>query len=124
MPLGKHELTDGVTPPVDVEGQQVMRAGIQLGRWIYQNDLGKQPCRFGSFAEVNYAAVMEETPLFGDADGVYVSSLGSYKSTLTAAAGMPMMFGKLTCVNSVILPISGSQRPFSVGYNFSMTRQF
>ena len=123
MPIEKNELVLLGLDPIKVEGQQVIRTGVQLGRWIYRNDCSKRACRLGSFVEIDYAVVIDGTPEYGS-NAVYVSALDSRKSTLTAAVGMPMMFGKLTCTNSVILPISGSSHPFSVGYNFSMVRQF
>jgi len=122
LALEKNELVSG-TSRAAVDGQQVIRTGIQLGRWIYRTDHGKRPCRLGAFAEVNYVVVTD-----GSAQQtlgtVYVSAFDARQSTLTAAVGMPMVFGKLTCANSLILPISGSNRPFSVGYSFSLTRQF
>ena len=125
LPVEKNELVfSGSGSSCNVEGQQVIRTGIQLGRWIYRNEQGKRTCRLGGFAEVNYAVVTDGTPEYESTGTTYVSAFDSRKSTLTAAAGMPMVFGKLTAINSVILPISGSDRPFSVGYNFSLTRQF
>jgi hypothetical protein len=122
LPIEKNELLG--TGKID--GQQVIRTGVQLGRWIYRTDHGKQPCRFGVFAEVNYAVVTDGSPQYDspNMDYYYVSAFDSRKSTLTAAAGMPMVFGKMTCTNSLILPISGSNRPFSAGYNFSLSRTF
>ena len=109
-----HFLVQADVPFVDSElmfNRHAFRTGIQLGRWIYRADHGKRACRFGGFAEVNFAEV---------------HSTGGYpgKSTLTATAGMPMVFGKLTCTNSLTLPMMGNDRPFSVGYSFSLTRQF
>ena len=131
VPIEKNELVLDGNSSVKISGQQVIRTGIQLGHWIYRSDHGKRPCRFGAVTEVNYAVVTEgsagQGQLFNATDGTYamsVSAFNSQKSTLTAAVGMPMVFGKLTCSNSLILPILGSDRPFSVGYNFSLTRQF
>ena len=126
IPIEKNELVYAGNS-VKVDGQKVIRSGVQLGRWIYRSDHGKRPCRFGAFAEVNYAVVTESSArrsLTDGADAIYVSGFGSRKSTLTAAVGVPMVFGKLTCTNSLILPISGSNRPFSVAYNVSLVRQF
>jgi len=126
LPIEKNELVFD-SGRLKVEGQQVIRAGVQLGCWIYRNDCGKRPCRLGSFVEVDYAVVTDGTPewsLANSGNTVYVSAFDSRRSTLTAAVGVPMVFGKLTCTNSVILPISGSDRPFSVGYNFSLNRRF
>ena len=126
LPIEKNELVLG-SDQLNVEGQQMIRAGAQLGYWIYRNDYGKRPCRLGSFVEVDYAVVTDGTAqrwLHMGSDKVFVSTFDSRKSTLMAAVGMPMMFGKLTCTNSVILPISGCERPFSVGYNFSLSRLF
>jgi len=126
MPIAKNELVFG-TDRQKVEGQQVIRAGIQLGRWIYRIDHGKRPCRLGTFAEIHYAVVTDgsgQRELTAGGDSIYVSAFDTRKSALTAAVGVPMVFGKLTCANSLILPISGSNRPFSVGYSFSLSRQF
>lgn len=126
MPIEKNALSFGGNS-VKVDGQQMMRTGIQLGRWLYRDDQGKKPCRLGVFAEVDYAVVTDgsaDRAVLSGSDMIYVSAFNSQRSTLTAAAGMPMVFGKLTCANSIILPISGSNRPFSVGYNFSLSRQF
>jgi hypothetical protein len=122
VPIEKNVLFDN-GDPIKIKGQQVIRTGVQLGRWIYRTDHGKRPCRFGVFAEVNYAVVTEGSPEY-PAGGTTISAFNAQKSTLTAAAGMPMVFGKLTCTNALILPISGSDRPFSAAYNFSLTRQF
>ena len=133
IPIKKHELVLNGQPSVEVDGQHVIRTGIQLGRWVHRADYGKRPSRFGVFAEVNYAVITKGSPQkeiddkalnLNTATSIYVSEFGSEKSTLTAAMGMPMVFGKLTCVNSLIMPISGNDRPFSVGYNFSLSRQF
>ena len=142
VPIEKNELVLDGNSPLKVAGQQMIRTGIQLGRWIYRTDQGKRPCRFGAVAEINYAVVTEGSarqglPFGTQTNGTYpdgtypdgsyevsVSAFNARKSTLTAAVGMPMVFGKLTCSNSLILPISGSHRPFSVGYNFSLARQF
>ncbi|MDR0326923.1 MAG: hypothetical protein LBI05_01365 [Planctomycetaceae bacterium] len=123
MPIEKNELVAGGMS-VKVAGQQVIRTGIQLGRWIYRSDYGKRPCRFGAVAEVNYAVVTEGSAQVPATGPVYVSDCRSSESTLTAAVGMPMVFGKLTCSNSLILPIEGGNHPFSVGYHFSLSRQF
>ena len=133
VPVKKHELALDGQPSVDVDGQHVIRTGIQLGRWFYRYDRGRHPRRVGAFAEVNYAVITRGSeaqriissnssndPIYS----IYVNELGSEKSTLTTALGMPMVFGKLTCTSAVILPISGNDRPFSVGYNFSLSRQF
>jgi hypothetical protein len=113
----------------------VIRTGIQFGRWIFRADEGKRPSRFGVFTEVNYAVVtagssarnlrfsMDDDSLYERHD-MYVSAFNSRRSTLTAAIGVPMVFGKLTCMNSLILPISGNDRPFSVGYSVSLSRRF
>lgn len=99
-----------------IGGQQVIHTGLKLGRWIYRADNGTRPCRLGGFTEVNYAAITEGTAGSG--------MLQSNSSTLTAAVGMPMVFGEWTCTNSLILPIQIDDRLLSVGYNFSMTRRF
>jgi hypothetical protein len=127
VPVEKNELFFDGSPSVKVNGQHVIRSGVQLGHWIYRADHGKRPCRFGAFAEVNYAVVTEGSPYRGLPDGVndiFVSAFNSKKSTLSAAVGMPMVFGKLTCTNAVILPVSGNNRPFSAAYSFSLSRQF
>jgi len=121
FPIAKNELVDTFRERVD--GQQVIRTGIQLGHWIYRVGHGRHSSRFGAFAEVNYAVVTGGSS-WQELDTCYVSALDSRKSTLTAALGMPMVFDKLTCTNSLILPISGSDRPFSVGYSFSLSRVF
>ena len=120
IPIEKNELIFN-TDSVKVSGQQVIRTGVQLGRWIYRVDDSKRSCRLGAFAEVDYAVVTDGSPLY-DLNGVYVSALDSGKSTLTAAVGVPMVFGKLTCTNAFILPISGNDRPFSVCYSFALSR--
>ena len=126
MPIEKNKLVfNGQS--TKVSGQQVIRTGVQFGRWIYRTDHGKRPCRVGLFAEVDYAVVTEGSGLEGFSDNtrnIYVSEFNSQQSSLTAAVGMPMVFGKLTCANALILPMSGSRNPFSVGYNFSLSRQF
>jgi hypothetical protein len=125
MPIEKNELISG-SARVKVEGQQVIRTGVQLGHWIYRADHGKRPCRFGAFAEVDYAVVTDRSVYRAVADAgdtVYVSA-DSRQSTLTAAVGMPMVFGKLTCTNALILPVTGNNHSFSAAYNFSLSRQF
>ena len=127
LPIAKNELVFG-TERKKVSGQQMIRTGIQLGRWIYRVDHSKRPCRLGLFTEINYAVVTNgssERKIFnGEGDAIYVNAFNSRRSTLTAAVGVPMVFGRLTCTNAIILPISGSDRPFSVGYSFSLSRQF
>jgi len=127
LPIVKNELVFGAERE-KVSGQQIIRTGIQLGRWIYRVDHSKRPCRLGVFAEVNYAVATngsaERRIVNGAGDVIYVNAFTSRRSTLTAAVGVPMVFGKLTCTNALILPISGSDRPFSVGYSFSLSRQF
>ena len=126
MPIEKNVLESN-TGEEKVKGQQVIRAGVLLGNWIYRADHGKRPCRFGAFAEVNYAVVVEGSPelLIGSGnDTVYVDEFKSGTSTLTAAIGMPMVFGDLTCTNSLILPILGNNRPFNAGYGLSLSRRF
>lgn len=127
MPIEKNELILGGNRE-KFEGQQVVRAGLQLGRWIYRVDHGKRPCRFGGFAEVNYALATKGTPELSlrnsNGNVINLSALPSGRSTLMATLGMPMVFGKLTCTNSLTLPIPGGDYPFSVGYNFSLNRQF
>ena len=121
LPIVKNELVSG-TERKKVDGQQMIRTGIQLGHWLFRVD-GKRPSRLGVFSEINYAVVIDGSSRreLGD---IYVSAFDSRKSALTAALGVPMVFGKLTCTNAIILPISGSDRPFSVGYSFSLSRQF
>ncbi|MCL2005985.1 MAG: hypothetical protein FWG73_07440 [Planctomycetaceae bacterium] len=126
VPIEKYELSYGGNS-VSANGQEVFRAGLQLGHWLYRADRGKRPCRVGAFAEFNYALVTKGSPSFSsssDTDGIFVSNLHSGESTLTAALGLPMVFGKLTSTNAFILPISLGERPFSVGYNFSLSREF
>ena len=130
IPIEKNELDFVGLEHLKVEGQQVIHTGVQLGRWIYRNDCGPRPCRLGCFAEVNYAVVTGGTSRqylpqnLININSIYVDPLDARTSSLTAAVGVPMVFGKLTCTNSVILPISGNEHPFSVGYNFSLSRQF
>ena len=135
IPTKENELIVVGEPVKKVAGQRAIRTGIQFGRWIYRADNDKRPCRFGVFSEVNYAVVTAGSPAhslqFSTENGnlyekqeMYVSAFNSRRSTLTAALGVPMTFGKLTCMNSLILPISGSDRPFSVGYSASLSRQF
>jgi len=122
MPIAKNELVVGGTSQ-KVSGQQIMRTGVQLGRWLYRIDQDNRSCRLGAFAEVNYAVAIDGSP--GVTNGTYhVSPLNSGKSMLTTAVGVPMVFGKLTCTNSFIMPISEGNRPFSVGYSISLTRLF
>jgi hypothetical protein len=127
LPVAKHELVFG-DESVKVSGQQIIRSSAQLGRWIYRADQGNQSCRLGIFAEFDYAVVTKGSEyreaINNSGDMVYVNAFGAHKSTFTAAVGMPMVFGRLTCTNAVILPMSGNDRPFSVGYNFSLSRQF
>jgi len=122
VPVGKNELVVYGSDQLKVEGQQMIRTGLALGHWMYRNDCSKRACRLGSVVEVDYAVVTKGTPQYGNTLGV--SAVNARKSALSAAVGIPMMFGNLTCTNSVILPISGSDRAFSVGYNFSMVQQF
>jgi len=134
-PIRDNELIIEGKPTMKIDGQRAIRTGVQFGRWIYRADEGKRPCRFGAFAEVNYAVVtagsrakslqfaMEEDSQYERYE-MYVSAFNSRNSTLTMAIGAPMVFGKLTCMNSLILPISGSDRPFSVGYSVSLSRHF
>ena len=122
MPIEKNELIVG-NGRYKIDGQQVIRTGFQLGHWLYRIDDIKRPARLGFFTEINYAMVMEGSPQYNGGD-MSVSAVDSQKSTLTAAIGLPMVFGKSVFANSLILPISGSQRPFSVGYSFSLSRQF
>jgi hypothetical protein len=123
VPVSKNELVFG-SERVKVAGQHVLRTGVQLGRWIYCADHDKPPCRFGVFAEIDYAAVTDKTAYWTETSGSMYVSAFSRKSALTAAVGMPMVFGKLTCTNAVILPMSDNSRPFSAAYNFSLSRQF
>lgn len=136
-PVRDNELFVEDAQTIKVGGQRVIRTGVQLGRWIFRADEGKRPCRLGLFGEVNYAVVTAGSPaknlVFNtedDSDSLYekqemcVSPFKSRQSTLTATIGVPMVFGKLTCMNSLILPVSGSDRPFSVGYNVSLSRCF
>ena len=122
MPIEKNEWVVGDVRR-KIEGQQVVRTGFQLGHWIYRVNHGKRSSRLGVFAEVNYAVVIDGSPQYEQND-VYISGFDSGKSALTAAVGVPMVFGKLTCTNAFTLPISGSQHPFSVGYSFALSRQF
>ena len=123
MPIEKNELISG-SERVKVDGQQVIRTGVQLGHWIYRADHGKRPCRFGAFAEVDYAVVTDRSVYqFVASDPIYVSA-DSRKSTLSAAVGMPMVFGNLTCTNALILPVMGNNHSFSAAYTFSLSRQF
>jgi len=141
IPLAKNELVVSTNQGnrwteerVNVSGQQVMRTGIQLGRWVYINDQGRYPRRLGVFAEVNYAAITRGTSRYkltatepnaaAEENTVYLSAFGARSSTLSATLGMPMEFGKLTVMNSLILPIPGNNRPYDVGYNVSLTRRF
>ena len=123
LPIKKNELVFGEDRR-KVDGQQVIRTGVQLGHWIYRADQHvEHPFRLGAFAEVHYAVVTVGSSR-QELGNTYIGAFDSRKSTLTAAVGMPMVLGKLTCANSLILPISGSDYPFSVGYGFSLTRQF
>ena len=123
VPIEKNELIVG-SEQIKVDGQQVIRTGVQLGRWIYRADNGKRPCRFGVFAEVDYAVVTDRSADWADSSSTMYVNADARKSTLTAAVGMPMVFGKLTCTNALILPVSDGNRPFSAAYNFSLSRQF
>ena len=127
LPIIKNELAFGGERE-KVSGQQMLRTGFQLGRWIYRIDHGNRPCRLGLFTEINYAVVTngssERSLSNGIGETIYIGAVNSRKSSFTAALGVPMVFGQLTCTNALILPISGSNRPFSVGYSFSLTRQF
>ena len=91
FPIEHNELVFG-SERYKVEGQQVIRTGIQLGRWLYRSDCGKSVCRLDSFVEVDYAVITDGTPKYGDGT-IYVSAFDSRKSTLTASVDMPMMFG-------------------------------
>jgi hypothetical protein len=135
IPTKENELIVVGEPVKKVAGQRAIRTGLQFGRWIYRADNDKRPCRFGLFSEVNYAVITAGSSAqnlqFNTKDDslyekqeMYVSAFNSRRSTLTAAIGVPMVFGKLSCMNSLILPISGNDRPFSVGYNVSLSRQF
>ena len=126
LPIEENELFHG-GHSVKVDGEHIIRTGIQLGRWIYRSDSGGRPARLGAFAEVHYAVVTDGSAahrLSDELSNISVSALDSRSSTLTAAIGIPMVFGNLTCTNSFILPLSGNDRPFSVGYTFSLSRLF
>ena len=123
VPIEKNELIVG-SNRVKVDGQQVIRTGIQLGRWIYRADHGKRPCRFGAFAEVDYAVVTDKSAYWTDTSNAIYVNADARKSTLTAAVGIPMVFGKLTCMNALILPMSENNRSFSAAYSFSLSRHF
>ena len=122
VPIVKNELVFG-TVRQKIDEQQVIRAGLQLGHWIYHADHIKRPCRLGAFAEVNYATATDGSPLY-NLKGTYGGASDSRKSTLSAAICIPMVSGKLTCANAIVFPISESNRPFNVGYSFSLSRQF
>ncbi|MCL2709766.1 MAG: hypothetical protein FWE95_02700 [Planctomycetaceae bacterium] len=118
FPMAKNEWTVG-THRERVNGQQVIRTGLQLGHWIYRVDHGRHPSRLGAFAEINYAVVTS-----GYASGHVGGAIDTRKSALTAAVGVPLVLDQLTCTSSLIVPISGSDRPFDVGYSFSLSRLF
>ena|GEM_PF-2274765 len=132
-PVKKHELSYAGNS-VEVKGQEFLRMGVQLGRWIYRSDYSSRPCRIGLLGEVHYVKVIRGSPayeVFAPATtptatpmSVSVSRFDPQESVLTASAGLAMVFGNLTCTNSFTLPMSGSGNPFSVGYNFSISRQF
>jgi hypothetical protein len=123
VPIEKNELFFG-SERIKVDGQHVIRAGAQLGRWIYRADHGKRPCRFGLFTEIDYAVATDRSAYWADTSNTMYVSADTRKSTLSAAIGMPMVFGKLTCMNTLILPISGNNRPFCAAYSFALSRQF
>jgi hypothetical protein len=112
LPIKKKELSGGGNL-TSVGGVQILRTGVQSGRWIYNNEQDKRPCRLGVFAEVNYAVITDSIPQQFDS-----------RQSFTAAVGVPVVFGKLTAINSLVLPIPGYDRPSTVGYNLSLTRQF
>jgi len=116
IPVERNKLLGGGK----VQGEQVIRTGLQLGQWLGRNSVAKRPSRIGIFAEVNYAVATRGS---GTVEGL--SSVSARTSSLSAAVGMPMVFGDLTATNSLILPLySVGKHPFGVGYNFSLSRQF
>ncbi|MDR3233858.1 MAG: hypothetical protein LBT46_09390 [Planctomycetaceae bacterium] len=103
----------------NLDGQQVIRTGIQLGHWIYQCE----PCRLGAFAEADYTVVTGGSA--GVSDGtITVNTLRSRSHTLTGAAGLSAVFNKMTVTNSVIVPLEHSGQLLSIGYNLSLKRVF
>ncbi|GHT20844.1 hypothetical protein FACS189419_00760 [Planctomycetales bacterium] len=121
-PLSKNKLHFNADS-VKVDGQAVLRTGIQLGHWLVRND----DCRLGYFAEINYLTATESS--FSHSAGTaanyaLLSPVRAGEYTLSGTLGIPVVFGKVTMTNAVILPLTSDGRSFSAGYNFSLTGTF
>jgi hypothetical protein len=114
VPLNENKLAGK-----SLDGQQVIRAGVQLGHWIYQCE----PCRLGAFAEADYAVITDGSAGVS-AGTITVSALRSRSHTLTGTAGLSAVFNRLTITNAVILPLEHTGQSFSAGYNLSLNRCF
>ena len=121
IPVSKNTLQfDGQS--FDVREQSLVRIGLQLGRWFYRNEKGRQSCRLGGFVEFNYAAALDNSVAQSYTD-VLLGSAKNKPQMMTLGAGIPVQFGKLSIVNAIIAPI-GNDRSFSVAYDFSLNRRF
>ena len=114
---------------LDVREPALFRTGLQLGRWFYRNEKGRQSCRLGGFVEVGYTAALDNSALVimpsanDPANGLILLSTKNKPQVLTLGAGIPVQFGKLSIVNAVVAPVT-NDRSFSVAYDFSLGRRF
>ena len=114
---------------LDVREPSLFRAGLQLGRWFYRNEKGRQSCRLGGFVEVNYTAAFDNSsfvviPSVGNpANGLTLFSTKNKPQVLTLGGGIPVQFGKLSIINALVAPIADN-RSFSIAYDFSLCRRF
>lgn len=130
IPLSSNELTGGAEN-VKVKEQNILRAGLQLGRWFFQSGQGPRRCRLGGFVELDYSAVTKNS---GDEVTSHVAGpLGNYiyagsgknnAQTLNFVTAMPIQFGRLSMTHSIILPLRNNEKQFSAAYNFSLSQRF
>ena len=125
IPVSKNTLQQN-NQSLSVREPSLLRAGVQLGRWLYRNEKGRQSCRLGGFLEVNYVAALDDPADIALSSTGTLFLSGSTKSktqVLTVGGGIPIQFGKLSMTNAIIAPIS-NDRAFSVAYDFSLCRRF
>ena len=107
----------------DVREQSLVRVGLQLGRWFYRNEKGRQSCRLGSFLEFSYTAALDTPATLPLKTDVLLGTTKNKPQMMTLGGGIPVQFGKLSIVNAIVAPI-GNDRSSSVAYNFSLNRRF
>jgi hypothetical protein len=116
---------------INIDESQIIRVGLQLGRWFYRNERGLYSCRIGGFVELDYAIAVNSADNGSLADNInninysniFISSTKNKPDELNLAFGLPVMFGLLSINNALIIPISNDHQ-FSIAYNFSLSRRF